>query len=201
MTPKLLIASRNSGKLQELRAILSHLPLEGLSPLDIGSVIQVQETGSTYLENARLKALAYLSATGLPVLADDSGLEVEVLQGAPGVYSARYAPKENATDADRRSYLLAQLKDKPQPWKAHFHCTAVLALPSGECIVTVGRCDGVIIPDERGTGGFGYDPIFFLSEYQATMAQLPPHEKNRISHRARAVAALLPSIQDKLIDN
>jgi XTP/dITP diphosphohydrolase len=201
MRPKLLIASKNSGKLREIRTILSHLALDTLSALDINLDIQVQETGASYLENARLKAQAYLEATGLPVLADDSGLEVDALQGAPGVYSARFSPQKNATDTDRRAYLLTQLKNKPEPWKAHFHCTAVLALPSGECIETIGRCDGIIIPDERGTGGFGYDPVFFLPEYQATMAQLPPHEKNRISHRARAVAALLPIIQNRLIKN
>ena len=199
MKPKLLIASGNPGKFREINAILSHLKIEILSSQDINIDIKVQETGSSYYENARLKALAYLAATNLPVLADDSGLEVDALQGAPGIYSARFSPLENATDADRRRHLLTQLKGQPHPWTAHFHCTAILALPGGETIQRTGRCDGVIIPDERGTGGFGYDPVFFLPEYQATMAEVPPMVKNRISHRAKAIAALLPVIQEKLI--
>jgi XTP/dITP diphosphohydrolase len=199
MQPKLLIASGNPGKLREIQAILKHLKVDILSAHDTGTHIEVQETGSTYEENARLKALAYLAATGLPVLADDSGVEVDVLQGAPGIISARFSPKANASDADRRAYLLTQLADKPHPWTAHFHCTAILALPGGEWFARTGRCDGVIIPEERGTGGFGYDPVFFLPEYQATMAELPSEFKNRISHRAKAMAALLPVIQEKLI--
>lgn len=200
MKPVLLIASGNPGKQREISAILSPFEITLLSTQDIGVDIAVQETGTTYRENARIKALAYLCASGLPVLADDSGLEVEALNGAPGVYSARFSPKENANDADRRAHLLAQLRGKPQPWKAHFHCTAILALPGDECIETTGRCDGVIISEERGDGGFGYDPVFFLSKYNATMAELPAEVKNRISHRANAIAAMLPFIKARLLD-
>jgi len=199
MKPSILIASSNPGKLREIIALLSPLEIEPLSPRDIGLVIDVQETGTTYAENARLKALAYQCASGLPVLADDSGLEVDVLDGAPGVYSARLSPKENANDADRRAHLLVQLQGKLQPWKAHFHCTAILALPGGDCIETTGRCDGVIIPEERGYNGFGYDPVFYLPEYEATMAELPASVKNHISHRAKAIAAMLPLIKAKLM--
>jgi len=133
------------------------------------------------------------------VLADDSGLEVDLLQGAPGIYSARFSPRANATDADRRAYLLSQLTNQPQPWKAHFQCAAILTLPGDVCIETTGSCDGFIIPEECGTGGFGYDPIFFIREYQATMAEIAPELKNKISHRAKAITALLPAIQEKLI--
>ncbi|MFU8827782.1 MAG: non-canonical purine NTP pyrophosphatase, partial [Brevefilum sp.] len=136
MKPKLLIASGNPGKLREIQALLFHLKLEILSTRDLNCDLEVKETGATYSENARLKALAYHAATGLPVLADDSGLEVDALDGAPGVYSARFSPAKNATDADRRAYLLQKLTAKPQPWTAHFHCTAILALPGGQCIET-----------------------------------------------------------------
>lgn len=199
MKPAMLIASGNPGKLREISAILSRLDIELLSTQDIGLDITVKETGTTYGENALLKALAYQKASGLPALADDSGLEVEVLRGKPGVHSARFSPKENANDADRRAHLLAQLQEKSQPWKAHFHCTAILAMPNGEWIETTGRCNGIIIPEERGDGGFGYDPIFYLPEYDATMAELPSEVKNRISHRAKAMTAMLPLIKTRLI--
>lgn len=199
MPPSLLIATGNSGKQREMCALLSSLALDLLSLHDVDVNLHVDETGSTYEENARLKAVAYHKLTGLPVLADDSGLEVKVLDGAPGVYSARFSPKENATDADRRAHLLAQLEGKPHPWEAHFHCTAVLTLPDGTCLQTTGRCAGIIIPEERGTGGFGYDPVFFLPEHGATMAELPFELKNKISHRARAIQAMLPLIQTNLI--
>jgi XTP/dITP diphosphohydrolase len=201
MKPKLLIATGNPGKQRELLAILATEKIEIISTQEISVEIEVQETGSTYGKNAHLKAQAYLAATGLPVLADDSGLEVDILNGAPGIYSARYAPKQHATDADRRAYLLAQLKDKPHPWSAHFHCSVVLALPGGEWVETQGFCHGVIIPEERGSGGFGYDPVFYIPEYQATMAELPSEVKNKISHRARALAVMLPVIQEKLLDS
>jgi XTP/dITP diphosphohydrolase len=199
MFSKLVIASGNPGKIKEIRTLLSDLNLETLSAREAGINIEVKETGKSYAANARLKAEAYLSEAQLPVLADDSGLEVDVLDGAPGIFSARYAPNENATDADRRQYLLSQLEGLPRPWKAHFHCTAVLALPGGFVAQTKGRCDGIIIPEERGQGGFGYDPIFFLPEHDATMAEIPAELKNRISHRARAIAAMLPSL-NKLLE-
>jgi XTP/dITP diphosphohydrolase len=201
MHQTLLIASGNPGKLHEIKAILASLELQVLSAAEIDLDLKVQETGTTYGENARLKAQAYLNATGLPIIADDSGLEVDVLEGAPGIYSARFSPIENASDADRRAHLLAELKGKSQPWQAHFHCTAVLALPSGECIERVGRCEGIIIPEERGSGGFGYDPLFYLPEFNATMAELPAEVKNQVSHRARAISALLPILQNRLIES
>lgn len=201
MKPNLLIATANPGKLREITALLSPLEVELKSIRDVNLHLEVQETGTTYAQNARLKALAFQAVTGLPTLADDSGLEVEALEGAPGIYSARFSPIENATDADRRAHLLMQLKDKPRPWKAHFHCTAILALPGGQRFQTTGRCTGVIIPEERGSGGFGYDPVFFLPEYAATMAELPFDLKNQISHRSKAIQAMLPFIQQKLIDH
>ncbi len=189
-----LIASSNPGKLKEFQSILQNVPVKLVLPSDIGIHLNVVEDGNTYLENARKKAWAYCKASGLITLADDSGLEVDALNGAPGLYSARYAPQANATDADRRVYLLEQLAGKTQPWHAHFHCTVVIATPSGEESHHVGNCYGQISPDKRGTGGFGYDPIFLLPELVKTMAELTPAEKNQRSHRALAVLEAVPTL-------
>ncbi len=195
MDNRLVVASANPGKVKEIKAILGLLDLEIISAGELGIHLDVKETGSSYIENAMIKARAYQAVSGQVVLADDSGLEVETLDGAPGIFSARYASIPNATDADRRSYLLAQLQGKPQPWPAHFHCTAILAPPSGKFYTGEGRCDGIIIPEERGANGFGYDPIFFIPEEDATMAELSSERKDQISHRARALQALIPAIQ------
>jgi XTP/dITP diphosphohydrolase len=196
---QLLIASTNRGKLREIQAILNGLPFELLLPEDISIQLDVAETGQTYAENAALKARAYCQASGLLTLADDSGLEVEALGGAPGIFSARFSPKPNAQDADRRAYLLEQLQGRPRPWPASFHCAVAIAAPSGECYYAEGICPGEIIDQERGSHGFGYDPLFFLVEYGCTMAELDPEVKNRISHRARALQAALP-ILARLVD-
>jgi XTP/dITP diphosphohydrolase len=193
---RLLVASTNPGKLRELHALLQGASVELVTPSLIGLHLEVREDGSTYAENAAKKALAFARASGLLTLADDSGLEVEVLEGAPGLHSARYAPQPNATDADRRAYLLQQLQGHPRPWSAQFRCVVALALPDGEVHFAEGICHGEIIPEERGEHGFGYDPIFLLPQYGRTMAELSMEEKNRISHRARAVRAALPLLLD-----
>ena len=189
---KLLLATGNQGKIEELRALLESLKTEIIIPKDIGLMQQVDETGKTYAENAAKKALAYAKASGYLTLADDSGLEVEALAGAPGLYSARYAPKPGAADADRRAYLLQQLIPLPEPWPARFTCTAALALPNGELHFTNGVCSGTIIEQERGEHGFGYDPIFLIPSLGKTMAELDMDEKNAISHRAQAVKSMIP---------
>ncbi len=198
MKNTILVASGNPGKVREIKAILNAPDLIILSARDAGIDIKVAETGLTYSDNAWLKAEAYQRASGMIVLADDSGLEVDSLNGEPGIYSARYAAIPNASDADRRRYLIEKLKGINQPWPANFHCTAVLAGPRGHIAEAEGRCDGIIIPDERGTGGFGYDPIFFIPEEDYTMAELTEDRKNQISHRARALQALLPVIRETL---
>ena len=195
MGQSLLIASGNPGKIQEIKAILSPLDCEIISAGERGLNLTIDETGGSYAANAKIKAEAYLHADGMMVIADDSGLEVEALNGQPGIFSARFSPKDNATDHDRRTYLLEQLQGKPEPWTAHFHCTAVLAIPGEKFIQTTGRCSGVIIPEERGTHGFGYDPIFYMPEHNATMAELPADLKNRISHRGRALMGMIPYIE------
>ena len=195
MDNTILISSQNPGKINEITTILNSLNLKLVTPEQIALQIHPEETGRSYAENARIKAIAYRDASGLPALADDSGLEVDVLDGAPGIFSARFSNKTNASDADRRADLLEILKNFPQPWNAHFYCTAILATLNNTFIETTGRCDGVIIPDERGSGGFGYDPIFFIPERQATMAELPQQIKNTISHRALALLTMMPFLR------
>lgn len=192
---KLLIATNNNGKVIELQDLLKDSGIEFITPSQINLELDVEEDGTTYAENASKKAIAFAQASGLISLADDSGLEVEALNGAPGLYSARYSPKPGAKDADRRAFLLENLKDKPRPWKAHFHATIAIATPAGEVQLAEGNCYGEIIPEERGAGGFGYDPIFFMPELGKTMAELDMDEKNRLSHRARGVMNAMPILK------
>lgn len=189
---KLLLATQNSGKIRELRDLLQGLGVELIVPGDLGLALNLEESGKTYLDNAAKKAIAYANTTNLLSLADDSGLEVDALEGAPGIYSARYSPKPGAKDKDRRDYLLEQLQGQEKPWTASFHCTVALAIPAGEIQFADGVCPGEIIPEERGDAGFGYDPIFLVGELGKTMAELSMVEKNQISHRALAVQSLLP---------
>ena len=192
---KILVATANRGKLHEIQALLAGLPLRLLIPADLGLSLQVAETGDSYAVNAALKATAFARLAGMLALADDSGLEVDALGGLPGVRSARFSPLPGATDADRRSYLLEQLAGIPRPWTAHFHCTVALAEADGEITYFEGDCPGEIIPAERGTNGFGYDPIFLLPELGRTMAELSTDEKNQLSHRARAIKAAIPTLR------
>jgi XTP/dITP diphosphohydrolase len=192
---KLLIATNNKGKVKELQELLKELDIKILIPSDLNLMLEVEEDGTTYAENASKKAVAFAKASGLTSLADDSGLEVDILDGAPGLYSARYSPDPNANDADRRLYLLQNLKGKPRPWNAHFHATIAIAQPAGNVQFSIGNCYGQIIPEERGTGGFGYDPIFFISELEKTMAELEMEQKNLVSHRALAVINALPILR------
>ena len=198
---QLLIASNNTGKILEITSILKdsqgfhqrefpHL----LTPADLGLNLDIPEDGSTYLENAAIKARAFCEACRIPCLADDTGLEVEALSGEPGLHSARYSNKPGATDADRRAFLLEKLSGIPRPWLARFTCTVAIATPSGDLFFTDGDCSGEIIPDERGDQGFGYDAIFYLPGMARTMAELSLKEKNHISHRAAAVLKAVPFI-------
>jgi XTP/dITP diphosphohydrolase len=192
---KLLIATNNKGKVKELQDLLKGTGFELVTPADINLNLDVEEDGATYAENAAKKARAFALASGLVSLADDSGLEVDALDGAPGLYSARYHPKPGANDADRRAYMIENLKDKPRPWTAHFHATIAIAPPEQDVYIVEGNCYGEIIPQERGTGGFGYDPIFLFPELGRTMAELEMEEKNRLSHRAKAVMNAIPILK------
>ena len=189
---KLLVASSNQGKVREIQALLQDFQINLLTPEDLGLLVYVTEDGLSYADNAAKKAIIFARASGMLTLSDDSGLEVEDLGGAPGIFSARYAPQLGATDSDRRVYLLHQLSPYPRPWAARFHCTVALASPDGAVHFSEGVCQGEIIPQERGMNGFGYDPIFLIPELGRTMAELNMEEKNRLSHRAQAVVAIQP---------
>lgn len=191
---QLLIASNNPGKIEEMSMLLKGIRAQVLTPGDIGLNLDVAETGGTYLENAHLKAAAFCHASGRACLADDTGLEVAALGGAPGLRSKRYAPHPQATDADRRALLLQHLANEPRPWLARFVCAAVLMTPDGELIENEGSCEGEIIAEERGDFGFGYDRIFLVREVGKTMAELTLKDKNRISHRALAIQGIIPFI-------
>ncbi len=185
---RLLVATNNPGKVQEYTDLLDGLGLELLGLADVGLGNDVDETGQTFVENAQLKAHAYCQASRLLTLADDSGLEVEALGGAPGIHSARYAGPM-ASDADRIRKLLTALCSVPEEQRAaRFRCVIALAWPDGRLETFEGQCKGVIAFEPKGTNGFGFDPIFYLPELGCTMAELPQDVKNRISHRARAAA-------------
>ena len=188
---KVLIATGNPGKIRELAALLEPAGIPYLTPAQAALSLTVAETGDDYEANARKKALAFARASGRWALADDSGLEVEALDGAPGLHSARLAGA-GANDAERRQRLLEMLQPHPRPWPAKFRCTMALATPEGVHHLTIGICRGEIVERERGTGGFGYDPIFLVAGTGQTMAELSEEKKNRVSHRGQALQEMLP---------
>jgi len=191
----LIIATSNAGKLLELNALLD--PIKCVTQASLG-IEPVEETQSTFIENALLKARHASAIAKQPALADDSGLVVPALQGAPGIFSARYAGP-GASDADNIKYLLKQLNPiPPSQWQAYFYCAIVLIEHASDPtpIIASGRIDGIIINTPQGEHGFGYDPIFYVPEYQSTMAQLPAEVKNQMSHRAIALRQLQQQLQD-----
>ena len=182
---KFVLASHNKGKLAEMQAILGELGVEVVMPADVGVDIDVEETGTTFAENAGLKAQAIMQASGLPAIADDSGLCVDWLQGAPGIYSARYGG-EGLDDRGRYMLLLNSLRGQTTR-AAHFACAIACAFPDGKTLTAEGRCDGAIAFAPLGEGGFGYDPVFLVPEKGKTFGQLTAEEKSAISHRGRAL--------------
>ena len=183
---KVILASKNPHKLTELSVILSQHGFKIALESEYGLDIDVDETGTTFEENSLLKAEAVMKASGLPVLADDSGLMVDALDGAPGVYSARYGHK--SSDGERTAFLLENMKDVPDDKRtAKFVCVITCLWPDGRKIVARGECPGVITHEVHGENGFGYDPVFYLPELGMTYAELPSEQKNAISHRARAL--------------
>ena len=182
--PKLVIATGNAGKLGEYRQLLADAGVEIVAFDD-----DVEEVGETYAENARLKADNAIARSGLASLGDDSGVEVEALGGFPGIRSARLGP----TQKERTAELLKRLEGVPRPWNARFVCVIALAAPGLGTRVFEGECRGEIVPEWRGTAGFGYDPIFLVPGTGRTFGEMPPEEKRKYSHRARAVRALLES--------
>jgi XTP/dITP diphosphohydrolase len=193
---RLLVATNNLGKLEEYQHLLCDLPLEITSLRQEEIDYEPEETGVTFEENAVLKANAFAERSGLLTLADDSGLEIDRLGGAPGVHSARYGGTRRGEDVRRYELVLRQLEGVPQTERTgRFRCVVALATPEGHVATAEGAIEGLIAFEPQGEHGFGYDPIFFIPEFSCTMAQLPPETKNRISHRARAARAAVPIIR------
>ena len=194
MPPTLLIASNNEGKIAEFRKLLAGSRWELVTPTEAGIDLDVQETGLTYVENARIKARAFAQASGLPSLADDSGLEVDALGGEPG--PLHHVRGWDGADNDERIRILLEAMAGKTDRRARFKAVIVVALPDGRELVGEGACEGVITDTPAGHGGFGYDPVFFVPELGKTMAELSSEEKNRISHRARAAQKLLSALRE-----
>lgn len=187
---KIVFATTNEGKVKEIKEILGDFPIEVVSMKEMGITADIEENGTTFEENSLIKARALAKLTGLPALADDSGLEVDYLNGEPGIYSARYLGRD--TDYDyKNNYIIDKLSGaKGEERSARFVCVISLVLPDGREFVERGVVEGLIGYEQKGENGFGYDPIFYLPEYGKTSAELPPEEKNRISHRGKALTAM-----------
>ena len=195
---KVVLASQNRHKLAEIQAILSRFDMELVLQSELGVSIDVDESGSSFEENSELKARAVMEATGLPAIADDSGLCVDVLGGAPGIYSARYGAPDCRTDRDRLNYLLQNMRGvRSDERTARFVCVITLLYPDGRKLVARGSCEGLIAFEPRGEDGFGYDPVFYVPSMGCTFAQMGADCKNRISHRANALMRLEAMLEEE----
>ena len=199
MMDKIVFATANEGKVKEIKEILKDFPIEVVSMKEMGITADIEEDGTTFEENSLIKARALSKLTGLPALADDSGLEVDYLNGEPGIYSARYLGRD--TDYDyKNNYIINKLSEaQDKERSARFVCVISLVLPDGREFVERGVVEGLIGYEQKGENGFGYDPIFYLPEYSKTSAELSPEEKNKISHRGKALSAMKKLIMD-LVD-
>lgn len=194
---RLVIATTNRAKLRELFVLLSDVKQELVLLSDLGIEADIEESGKTFNDNAVLKAQGYGAISGLPTLADDSGLEVDALRGEPGIYSARFAGKD-ATDDDRIALLLAKLRDIPEKQRtARFRCVIAIAWSSKDVEIHEGECLGRITFEPRGVNGFGYDPVFYIPHLSKTMGELTEREKNLVSHRSRALAGVVSSLKKR----
>jgi len=195
---KLVVATKNKGKLAEIKKVLSNMPFDVVAMSDIGIDIDVIEDGTTFEENSMKKAQEICIVSNTIVMADDSGLEVDFLNGAPGIYSARFGGPE-ATDKDKNEKLLNMLKIVPfEKRKARFVCAIAIAFPDGRSFVVRDTCEGFIALECKGNNGFGYDPLFYVPQYEKTMAELEIDIKNEISHRAKALNKMAVKIQEYL---
>lgn len=197
---KLVVATRNQKKLTELQELLADMPVTLLSIAEFPDAPDVEETGATFASNAELKAVSAAAATGLVALGDDSGLEVDALDGQPGVMSNRFAGPD-ATDRDKYRLILDLLKDIPDEKRtARFRAAVAVATPEGSVTIVEGKCEGVIAREPSGSGGFGYDPVFFIPSLGKTMAELTSDEKHAVSHRGEALSKAIPVLRSVLSD-
>ena len=197
MSLRFVLASNNAKKLNELRAILSSMGMDVISQREAGCDFEVDETGTTFAENSLLKARAAAEATGLPAIADDSGLCVDALSGAPGVFSARYGGEINKTDVDRYMFLLKNMENEEQR-SARFVSCVTAVFPNGDVLSAEGTCEGSILRAPVGEGGFGYDPIFLPTGFDRSMAELSAGEKDDISHRGNALRLFKTNLEEYL---
>ena len=198
---KFILAGNNPGKLREMNEILTEIGIEVIRQSELGFDIHTEETGNTFEENAFLKANELMLASGMPAIADDSGLEVDALGGQPGVYSARYGGESCKTDADRTALLLKNMENR-ELRTARFVSSIACVFPDGRRIAVRGEVEGEITLEPRGEGGFGYDPVFYLKEFAATMAEISQEEKNAVSHRGRALQKLKTELERmRYVDN
>jgi len=191
---KFALATGNQGKVKEMREILSEMSIEAVTQGELGISVEIEETGTTFLENSRLKARAICAASGLPAIADDSGLVVHALGGEPGVYSSSYGG-DGLDDVGRYAHLIKKMENMEQRG-AKFVSTIVCVFPDGREVATVGECHGEILTEARGNGGFGYDPVFFVTSVGKSMAELSPGEKNSVSHRGVALRKFAKALID-----
>lgn len=190
---EIIVATKNEGKIREMKAIFSEKGFQVKSLLDYPSIPDIEETGETFAENAKIKASEMATYFQKPVIADDSGLIVDALDGAPGVYSARFAGEEK-NDEKNNEKLLRELENVEESKRtARFYCAICLAFPDGKSYIFDGSCEGMIAKEPKGENGFGYDPLFYIPQLKKTMAQLSEAEKNQISHRAKAIEKLVQS--------
>lgn len=193
----LIVATKNKGKYQEMKEILSGMPFNVISMEDASLDIEIEETGQTFEENALIKAREVSRLTNEIVIADDSGLEIEYLDGAPGIYSSRFAGK-GASDEDRNRKLLKLLEEVPfEKRKARFVCVIAVVYPEGDYFTVKGICEGYIGFEPKGNNGFGYDPLFYIPEYGKTMAEMDPEDKHKISHRGKALRLMLEEFKKR----
>lgn len=193
---KFIVATRNKGKLKEIAEILKDFPYSVISMEDAGIYEDIEENGATFEENALIKAKEVFRLTNEIVMADDSGLEVDYLNGAPGIYSSRFAG-EGATDEDKNNKLLSLLKDVPfEKRTARFVCSIAVMLPDGRHFTVRGTCEGYIGYKPEGRNGFGYDPLFFMPEYNMTTAQMKPEDKHKVSHRGKALGLMVEKLKE-----
>ncbi|NSW90859.1 MAG: XTP/dITP diphosphatase [Firmicutes bacterium] len=194
----LIVATKNKGKYQEIKEILADIPFNVISMGELNLDIDIEETGKTFEENALIKARKVCKLTGEIVIADDSGLEVDYLDGAPGIYSSRFGG-ENATDEEKNRKLLKMLEGVPfEKRKARFVCAIAVVYPEGKHFIVKGICDGYIGFKPEGNNGFGYDPLFYLPEYGMTTAQMEPKEKHKVSHRGKALKLMVEEFRKEL---
>ena len=192
---KIVLATKNKGKIREFREALSRIGWEGVPVSEIADVPDPEETGNTFLENAMQKATAYATALGMPVLSDDSGIIADILGDEPGIYSARYAGVHGDDEANNQKLIERLRPYSGDDRRAHYVCAVAIVFPDGKSVTAEGTCEGILRDFYAGSGGFGYDPLFYLPQFGKTMAEISLEEKNKISHRGKALRKLIEKIK------